>query len=62
MEKQLKELESRAHQIEIILAPWRGLTLAEAQKRGFTPFHEKLQAELWSLGYKIISKHKEATK
>ena len=55
MESKIRALEREAQSIEKQLAPWKGMTLAEARQKGFTDKEKKLQARLWSIGYKLIS-------
>lgn len=55
----LEKMEKRAAEIEKNLAPYVGMTFSEAKKHGFTQEDEKLQTELWVLGYKISRAKKE---
>ena len=52
--EELAGLERRASDIEMILAPWKGMTFSEARQRGFDDSLEALQVELWNLGRSII--------
>lgn len=62
LEKQLQRIRNQADKIKEILSPWRGMTFSEARKHGFGSQEEKLQKELWLLGYRIIELEHELAK
>lgn len=50
------ELQKRAFEIYEKLKPWRGMTFEEARKHGWGEEEDRLQAELWWIGYQILRK------
>jgi len=52
--EKLANLKQRATDIQTILAPWKGLTHEETLNQGCKLDFEKLQGELWGLGFRII--------
>lgn len=51
--KKMQELEKESCLIKERLAPWKGMTFAEARKKGFGKREEELQKRLWQIGYEL---------
>jgi len=48
-----EELERRAQEIKGKLKPWRGLTIREAREKGWGEQEDRLQIELWAIGFQL---------
>ena len=52
---ELQKLGNRAKFLKKKLAPWKGLTVVEALKQGWSQREADYQAELWENGHKVIA-------
>lgn len=53
----MEELKARAEKIKNQLKPWAGMLLTEARACGWGDEQDRLQAELWWIGYLLKDRH-----